>query len=90
MCPTFIYLLNLYTSCQPIFSMAAGYEMQSYLKRNKYATCQLQLTRALGAKDIGTGLKTQQQATLLGAALDIRHGRLAFPIAAIICEDKGT
>lgn len=81
---------SIYIPLANQFFMAAGYEMQSYLKRNKYATCQLQLTRALGAKDIGTGLKTQQQATLLGAALDIRHGRLAFPIAAIICKDKGT
>lgn len=81
---------SIYIPLANQFLMATGYKLQSYLKRNKYATCQLQLTRALGAKDIGTGLKTQQQATLLGAALDIRHGRLAFPIAAIICKDKGT
>lgn len=55
-----------------------------------YATCQLQLTRTLGAHDIGTGLQTQQQATLLGAALDIRHGGLAIPVAAIIGKDKRT
>lgn len=64
--------------------------MNSHLERNMNAICQLQLTRTLGALDIGTGLKIQQQATLLGAALDIRHGGIAFPVAAIIDEDKRT
>jgi len=48
------------------------------------------LTRTLGALDIGTGLEAQQEATLLRAALNVGHRRLALPVAPIVGEDEGS
>lgn len=48
------------------------------------------LDGALGTCDIGTRLEAEQQAAVLGAALDVRNRVHALAVATVVGEGKGT